>query len=58
MEFFSRRNYGVLADRRSYPRNVAMILHHLLLACEAAEAGDNAQLRRGYYPRAVRAASN
>jgi hypothetical protein len=30
-EFFSRRNYGFLSDRRSYPRNLAMILYHLLL---------------------------
>ena len=30
-EFFSRGDYGLLADRRSYPRNLAMILYHLLL---------------------------
>jgi hypothetical protein len=30
-KFFSRRNYGLLSDRRSYPRNLAMILYHLLL---------------------------
>jgi hypothetical protein len=30
-EFFSRRNYGFLSDRRSYPRNQAMILYHWLL---------------------------
>ena len=29
--FFSRGNYRWLADRRSYPRNLAMILYHLLL---------------------------
>ena len=29
--FFSRNNYGVFADRRSYPRNLAMVLYHLLL---------------------------
>lgn len=28
--YFSTKNYGILTDRRSYPRNVAMILHHLL----------------------------
>jgi hypothetical protein len=28
--FFSRRNYGMLRDSRSYPRNLAMILYHLL----------------------------
>lgn len=31
LKFFSRANYGFLADRRSYPRNLSMILHHLLL---------------------------
>ena len=30
-EFFSRGNYGLLADRRSYPRYLSMILYHLLL---------------------------
>lgn len=29
-EFFSRGNYGLLADRRSYPRYLSMILCHLL----------------------------
>ena len=28
--FFSRGNYGCLTDRRPYPRNLAMILYHLL----------------------------
>jgi hypothetical protein len=28
--FFSQGNYGWLTDRRSYPRNLAMILYHLL----------------------------
>lgn len=27
---FSRRDYFLLSDQRSYPRNLAMILHHLL----------------------------
>lgn len=27
----SRRDYGVLNDRRSYPRPLAMLLHHLLI---------------------------
>jgi uncharacterized protein YyaL (SSP411 family) len=27
---FSRRSYGILTDRRSYPRYLAMILNHLL----------------------------
>lgn len=35
MEFFSRGNYGWLTDRRSYPRNLTMILYHLLLALES-----------------------
>jgi hypothetical protein len=29
--FHSRRNYRWLSDRRSYPRYLAMMLHHLLL---------------------------
>lgn len=32
--FFSRGNYRLLTDRRSYPRNLAMILYHLLLPVE------------------------
>jgi len=31
IEFFSRGDYGLLTDRRSYPRNLSMILYHLLL---------------------------
>ena len=38
-EFFSRRNYGWLADRRSYPRNLAMVLYHLLLELGLDSAG-------------------
>jgi hypothetical protein len=30
-QFFSRGNYRLLSDRRSYPRNLSMILYHLLL---------------------------
>lgn len=30
-KFFSRANYGFLSDRRAYPRNLSMILHHLLM---------------------------
>lgn len=30
MAFFSRGNYGYFTDRRSYPRNLSMILYHLL----------------------------
>jgi len=32
MAFFSRKNYGFLTDRRSYPRSQVMILYHLLQA--------------------------
>jgi len=31
LPFHSRRNYRFLTDRRSYPRYLSMILHHLLL---------------------------
>jgi hypothetical protein len=31
IQFFSAGNYGLLTDRRSYPRNLSMILYHLLL---------------------------
>lgn len=44
IEFFSRENYGFLADRRSYPRCVLIILCHLLLELEAdadQSANDN-----------------
>jgi hypothetical protein len=34
MSYFSRGDYRVLSDRRSYPRNLAMILYHLLLEAE------------------------
>lgn len=34
IEFFSRGNYGLLNDRRSYPRNLSMILYHLLLEAQ------------------------
>ena len=34
----SRGDYGLLRDRRSYPRNLTMILHHLLVRETAAEA--------------------
>ncbi len=40
--FHSRGNYRFLVDRRSYPRYLAMILHHLLLAHRAtAEIGES-----------------
>ena len=29
--YYSRKNYGVLSDKRSYPRYLSMMLHHLLL---------------------------
>jgi hypothetical protein len=31
INFFSRGNYGFLADQRSYPRNLSMMLYHFLL---------------------------
>jgi hypothetical protein len=34
--YHSRRNYGVLQDKRSYPRYLSMMLVHLLLADEQA----------------------
>lgn len=37
IEFFSRANYGLLTDRRSYPRNLSMILYHLLSQLQACE---------------------
>ena len=36
---YSRGDYRLLSDRRSYPRYLAMILYHLLLRDRAAEAG-------------------
>jgi hypothetical protein len=32
---FSRREHRVLADRRAYPRNIAMMIHHLLQGGQA-----------------------
>ena len=34
-QFFSRFNYGFLSDRRSYPRNLSMMLYHLLSEAKA-----------------------
>ncbi|GEM_PF-111603 len=34
---YSRRDYRVLSDRRSYPRYLAMILYHLLVRASAEE---------------------
>ncbi|MDP8924341.1 MAG: hypothetical protein M3O34_15895, partial [Chloroflexota bacterium] len=36
---YSRRDYRLLSDRRSYPRYLAMILYHLLLRDQALRAG-------------------
>jgi hypothetical protein len=38
MSYYSRGDYHILSDRRSYPRNLAMILYHLLLE-QAREDG-------------------
>jgi len=35
--YYSRANYGVLSDRRSYPRCLSMMLFHLLLAAKHNE---------------------
>jgi hypothetical protein len=40
MAYFSRGNYGFLIDRRSYPRNLAMILYHMLLRLQAKMVQD------------------
>ena len=32
---YSEKDYGILRDRRSYPRYQAMILSHLLMRAEA-----------------------
>ena len=37
-KFFSRGNYELLTDRRSYPRNLSMILYHLLLELKSRRA--------------------
>jgi hypothetical protein len=37
MSYFSIGDYGFLSDRRSYPRNLAMILYHLMLEQSRAE---------------------
>jgi hypothetical protein len=38
MEFFSKRNYGFLTDRRPYPRNLAMVLYHLIIGAQSHSA--------------------
>lgn len=40
-KFFSRANYGFLSDRRAYPRNLSMILHHLLTEVQAQTSLDS-----------------
>jgi hypothetical protein len=42
---FSNREYGVLADRRCYPRPTTMILHHLIL--KACDLSDETETRQG-----------
>jgi len=37
--YYSKKNYGVLKDRRSYPRYLAMILKHLLVRKRLMEKG-------------------
>ncbi len=38
IEYHSKKNYGFLNDRRSYPRYLSMILNHLLLRYKSVEA--------------------
>ncbi len=40
MKYYSERNYRVLSDRRSYPRYLAMILHHFLGEVQIAKESD------------------
>jgi hypothetical protein len=40
---FSARDYGFLSDHRSYPRNQAMILLHLLSAGAVSTAAGGAR---------------
>ena len=44
--FFSRYNYRILEDRRSYPRNLSMMLYHLL-----------SQIKADYEPNAIRSSA-
>lgn len=39
--FFSRFNYGVLSDRRSYPRNLSMMLYQLLCESKSQPAANS-----------------
>ncbi len=41
MKSYSQNNYRVLSDRRSYPRYLAMTLHHLLREVELARESDH-----------------
>ena len=43
IEFFSQGDYGFLTDRRSYPRNLSMILYHLLLELRAHGHGSTSE---------------
>lgn len=42
--FYSRKNYRVLSDRRSYPRYLAMILNHLLRESLMQKSTSQAQM--------------
>ena len=39
---YSRNDYGLLSDNRSYPRYLAMIMQHLLLGADPAEQSSSA----------------
>lgn len=42
MRFFSRGDYGLLTDRRAYPRSLAMTLYHFLLVLEIQQSAASA----------------
>ena len=55
LSFFSQGDYGLLTDRRSYPRNLAMILYHLLLELQLrAERAESSPARARESPPAGR----
>lgn len=49
--FFSTGNYGMLTDRRSYPRNLAMILSHLLAEVQLRSRGTERSASCGHAAR-------
>jgi hypothetical protein len=43
-KFFSRKNYGFLSDRRSYPRNLSMTLYQLLSEAQVRSSSRTAEM--------------